>query len=241
MSNGMSLAQLIAAVYTETNRPDLVAETQQAVFSSTLKMHGLDYFARDITPAQVVFDAYGFIQELDMSAFPLFRKMSYFRKDDPSAFNSQEVTGQNNLPPLNLGISGYIVNPSMARNLITIMEPDELFDEYRAERLDVGYLAGDNFLIKSSTSFKYALAAWYSWPNCDIGNNGAAYRSWVAAKYPYAIIYDAASSILQKIGMTDAARKYDSPADPRDPMNKGGLVQVQIAMIFADNLVTGAH
>lgn len=43
-----SLNSLVSDVYTLTNRPDLVAETALAVKKATLKMHHVDFFARDI-------------------------------------------------------------------------------------------------------------------------------------------------------------------------------------------------
>ena len=45
----MDFQTLLSYVYVETNRPDLEAETKSAVFASILKMHGLDFFYKDIT------------------------------------------------------------------------------------------------------------------------------------------------------------------------------------------------
>jgi hypothetical protein len=51
----MTLAELIAEVYTLTGRPDLVAETSAAVRKATLKMHSVDFFYRDLQEKIITF------------------------------------------------------------------------------------------------------------------------------------------------------------------------------------------
>lgn len=236
MANGMTLAQLQAAVYTETNRPDLVPQTLQAVLAATMSLHGLDLFFKDVLTAQVVFDSCDYIQTLDTTTMPFYRRINFLRKDWPSRYQQFELTGSP-LPPLYTFSEGRILGISQSRAFINWISPDNILDNYKAEKIDVGYQAGSTLMIKSSTPLKYGLVGWYAWPNLDVGNGGAAFSSWIAAEYPYAIVYKAASAILQKIGMTDAARKYDSQPDPRSPMDKGGLVQEQVAMIISSNIV----
>lgn len=235
MSNGMNLQQLIQAVYTETNRADLEAQTLQAIFASTLKMHGLDFFDKDIKTFQAVFDVAGYIQFLDTTTMPGHRRMAYLRKDDPTIYNPYE-TGGGLLPPLPLSSSGIILSQNQARAIIDFIDPDEILDDYGVERTDVAIIAGTTIAIKSSTLLRYANVGWYAWPDCDIGNGGNLYHSWIAQEYPFAIVYDAASSILQKIGMTDAARKYDAVPDPRSNAGGGGLVYSQIDMLLKSNI-----
>ncbi len=170
-------------------------------------MHGLEFFYKDILTADVVFDIPAYLQTLDTSALPFFRSISYLRKDNPrySAFEASPYAGA--IPPLS--VNGTILSTSIARSFLKIITPDDILDEYMAEKSDVVYQAGGTIFIRSSTSLQFVNAGWYAWPNLDMANANVGYASWIANEYPYAIIYDAASAVLQKIGMTDAARKYD--------------------------------
>lgn len=232
----MNLQQLQTAVYTETNRPDLISQTIQAIFAATLALHGAEFFFKDICTAQVVFDnPTDFIQTLDTTTMPGYRRIVFLRKDNPNLYQGYEVNG-NPLPPLYTFAEGRVFGINSGRRFINWISPDNILDGYETEKVDVGYQAGSTLMIKSSTPLQYALVGWLRWPNLDISNNGALFKSWIADEFPYAIVYKAASALLQKIGMTDAARKYDSTPDPRVPTDKGGLVQEQMLMILANNL-----
>lgn len=219
----MTFAELVAQVILETNRPDYGfvsdgggGEIPAQVASSTRKMHTLEYFAKDILSSQAVFDTAAYIQTLDTRTMPFFRNMAYFRKNDPS--QSQYQQNPTLLPPLYSLTTG--INIWLGSKLLTPIVPDALFDDYGAERFDVYYQLGDTLMIKSSTPLSYALLGWYAHPNTNPADNYAQYNSWIAKEYPDAIYYDAASAILQKTGMTDAARKYDY-FNPQDPLNCG--------------------
>lgn len=241
-----NLVALMNAVFVETARPDMINETGQAVFSSTLKMHGMEFFRKDVVPAQLVFPSASYIQQIDTGALPLYRSISYIRKDDPSLYGSYELNPNNNLPPLFTNIDGSVISMGQARKLLREIDPDDFLDEYGAEKVDVWYQAGSTIAVKSSTSLQWGLIGFYAWPNLDIGNANLLtfttlpgncsplFNSWIAAEYPYAIIYDAASAILQKTGMTDAARKYDQVPDRN---GKGaGLVWSHIDNLLMNNI-----
>lgn len=243
-----NLVALVNAVFTETNRPDLIDETFQAVYSSTLKMHGLEFFSKDIVTGPIVFDTTSYIQALDTTVLPYFRAVSYIRKDYPAIYNGYEQN-PTNLPPLYQGIDGRLYSMSQARALLKEIAVDDIFDEFATEKVDIWYKAGSNIFIRSSTALRYGLIGWYAWPNLDIANNNIAqflttptlcsplFNSWIAAEYPYAIIYDAASAMLQKQGQQEAARKYDQLPDPRT--NKGaGLVWSHINNLIMANIVS---
>lgn len=224
----MTFTELVAAVYTETNRPDLVAETQQAVLSSLLKIHCMEFMYKDIQTAEVVFDSAAYIQTLDTPDLPRFRSIAYFRKNDPSYAAYQQ--NPTLFPPLGTYPSTY---PNPVMGFLRIISPDAILDEFDTEKFDVCYQAGSTLFIKSSTPLQYALMGWYAYPNLDITAGGRNFNSWIAREYPYAPVYDAASAILQKIGMTDAARKYDAPADSR---GGGGLATTNIATLIMNNI-----
>lgn len=242
-----SLVALMNAVFVETNRPDLITETAQAVFSSTLKMHGMDFFPKDITPGQLVFDSSSYIQTLDTQTLPYYRAVAVLRKDDPSLYGPYELN-PTNLPPLYTGIDGRLYSMSQARAILKEISIDAIFDEFMTERRDVWYQAGSNIMIRSSTALKWALIGWYAWPNLDITNANLAtfltlpqncsplFNSWIATEFPYSIIYDAASAVLQKQGQTDAARKYDQVPDPRTGRG-AGLVWSHIDSLIRSNIV----
>lgn len=242
-----NFAALMNAVFVETNRPDYISETAQAVFSSTLKMHGLEFFGKDIAEAPIVFDSSSYIQSLDLTVLPFFRAVAYIRKNNPSLYASYEAN-PTNLPPLFQGIDGKLYSMSQARAILKEISADDIFDEFSAEKVDVWYSAGGSAKIRSSTALKWGLIGWYAWPNLDISNVNLdqwlttpsncspLFNSWIASEFPYAIIYDAASTIFQKQGQLDSARKYDAVADPRT--NKGaGLVWSHINNLIMANIV----
>lgn len=228
------LQSLMNEVYTCTNRPDKIAETKAAIISSTLKMHGLDYFFRDIFPAKAMFDVSQYIQALDTSTLPRFRSVAYIRKWDNS-LDASLISGVSggavpSLPPL-YDSNGFLVNPNLATALLKPIDPTNIFDEFGSERTDVYYQAGNTLMIRSSTALSVALVGWYQWPNVT----DALYDSWIARDYKYAIIYDAASNIFASISQQDQARKYDAPPDPRT--GKGaGLVWSHIDNLLRSNV-----
>lgn len=219
----MTLAELLAAVYVETNRPDLVAETTQKVKSATLNLHCIDFFYKDIQSAQVVFDETAYIQQLDTGGLPFYRSLSFLRKNDPTLSAWQQ-------DPLNLPtLQNAAVTPNISMGFIEIITPDNILDEFGVERLDVAYQAGSVVNIKSSTSLLYALIGYYRYP--DIKD--ASFNSWIARELPYAIVYNAASAVLQSIGMMDAARKFDHP--------ETGLATEQVRTLRMNNIVARGY
>ena len=51
----MTFNELVEAVITNTNRPELLRETKLAVQRSTIKMHQLDFFSNDLTQGSISF------------------------------------------------------------------------------------------------------------------------------------------------------------------------------------------
>lgn len=231
VANTIVTPGLVDSVYIETGRPDLVAETLSAVVSATLRMHGIDFWFRDIKTAQIVFDADGYLQILDIRDLPYYRAISYMRKNDPSLATYQQNLSL--LPPLTSNIAGIPVSVVATMRFLTPLTPDDILDSYQAEKQDVFYQTGDTIMIKSSTSLRYVLAGWYGFPNVDTKNNGVNFDSWIGQNYPYAIIYDAASKIFQAIGQLDTSRKYDAPETQG---SDGGLIQQQIKLLRVSNI-----
>jgi hypothetical protein len=180
----MTLAELIAEVYTITNRPDLVAQTLTAVRSATLKIHQSDYYYKDIFETGIQFVNSLYLQQIDYRTIvPRWRSLKYLRKTD---------------------ITGYQDGPFFE----VLAIPEMVEDAYRLNRNDVCYVAGEVVQVRSSTQLQYAILGCYR--NPDITQAG--YSSWVALDHPYAIVFEAASNVFKMIGDTDQFAAYSGLA-----------------------------
>lgn len=237
----MNLQQLINAVYVETNRPDLDTQTMQAILAATLELHGMDLFPKDVETARVVFDAPYYIQQIDTSSLPRFRRLFYARKNSPNLAPYQQ--NPQLLPPVLDPATGG-VNFSQSMAFLRVLDPNDILDDYGTEKLDVCYLAGSTIWIKSSTALQYAFLGWYQYPSLDTSDPSADksypnFKSWIAVERPYAIVYKAASKIFTRNGKQDVSRMYDRTQNPQIPGDQGGLVQTEILQLLADNILLG--
>lgn len=175
----MTLSELIAEVYTLTNRPDLVAQTLSAVRAATLKIHQSDYYYKDLFETGISFTSAAYLQQIEFrNLAPRWRAFKYLRKTD--------VTG------------------TQQGALIELIQPEVALDSYGVNRADVCYVAGDVIQVRSSTQLQYALLGRYDNPNItELG-----YNSWVALDHPYAIVFEAASTVFKMIGDTDQFAAY---------------------------------
>jgi hypothetical protein len=224
---------LVADVITETARPDLgftvdggSGEIPLAVQAATLKMHGMDFYFRDAISAQVVFDEAAYIQTLDTSVLPRYRNIWYFRKWDPTLQESQ--LDPSSLLPLLDGTQPWSVAERLG--FIFPLSPTDILDGYGAEKADVMYQAGTQINIKSATSLERGLISYFAWPyigNANASNYNPNYDSWIARGHKFAIIYDAAATVMQKKGQQDQARKMEV------------LINEQKEMIRTSNTVFG--
>lgn len=175
----MTLNELIAEVYTITNRPDLVGQTLTAVRSATLKLHQQDYFYKDIFETGVTFSSAAYLQQLEYRVLvPRWRALKYIRKTDSAAYQDGK--------------------------LLDIVVPENIEDSYQINRTDICYVAGEVVQIRSSTELQYILLGCYR--NPDITQAG--YNSWIALDHPYAIVFEAASIVFKMIGDTDQFAAY---------------------------------
>ena len=214
----MNFSALVAQVYTITGRSDLTEETKTAVRASILKMHGLDFFYRDLWITKVQFPSAEYIQKFDTSQLPRYRNTGVIRKWD-NTYNVQEL---NPLYSPRLDASGLTIFKSI--------EPSNIFDEQYTTTLkkDVYYAAGSAIYMRSLIAFDVILLGYYSFP--DVTEDE--FETWLMQNHPYAVIFDAASTIFQTIGQQDVSRKYDDP--------NGGLIAQQINQIRMANTVAYA-
>lgn len=219
---------LVDTCYGETNRPDLIDQTASALRAATLKMHGImgNFFAKDLVQKIYQFAAPGYIQTLSTDELPFFRKLKHARKWDPSFQPSQiNPYAANLLPSLN-SIYG-ITSPTETLAPFNFIDVDDIFDDYKAEKTNVAYLAGDAIHFKSSTQFQFVIISYYAWPNLGLTDSGASYYSWIANEHPYAIIYDACANLYRAVGDMDSARDLNNP--------RTGLLTYEIASLVASN------
>lgn len=171
----MTLSELQAEVALITNRPDLTSQILSAVRSSTLKLHQVDYFYKDVFETGISFPTDTYLQQLDYRVIlPRWRALKYLRKTDAAGYQDGQFF-----------------------QIIPI--PEFVEDIYGVNKVDVCYVAGDTIQIRSSTNFQYALLGCYL--NPDITPSG--YNSWIAKDHPYAIVFEAAALIFKQIGDTD--------------------------------------
>lgn len=225
----MTLAELIAAVYTETNRPDLVKETLQSVLEATLTVHAADDWPKSIVETLVVFDrATDYVQVLDTQSLPLYQSVAYMRKTNPQVAATQQA---NTLLPSSLS------TPAGQLNFLTRVDIGDVMDIYNREKTDIWYQAGDQINIKSSTPLQYLSVGYYQFPNLDA--TGVNFKSWIARDWPYTIVYRAAGSIFAKIGDINAYSIYMKQPTPRAGMDSGGLYYQQLSTLFQQNISMG--
>jgi hypothetical protein len=177
----MTLAELIQEVYSLTGRPDRVAETLSAIKSATLKAHQSDFYHKDLLEAGVQFNTAEYLQTWDYrNPVPLWRAAKYFRKYDTTA-----------------------IIPLAGKTLAKVV-PENVFDDYAIEKTDIWYAAGGFIQLRSSTKESTYLFGCYL--NPDITEAG--YGSWIALDHPYAIVFDAASTVFKAIGKDEEATAY---------------------------------
>lgn len=175
----MTYDELLAEVYTLTNRPDLTAETASAVKAATLKAHHSDYYSKDIYETTLDLGDASYIFSIDLhSIISNFRTMKYMRKVDSTG----EVT-----------------------KFLDMITPEEVLDRYANTRTDVAYMAGRVLEVRSSTEFNKLLIGCYVHPLIT----KAEWNSWVAIYHPYAIIYEAARVVFKAIGYDEQSATFD--------------------------------
>jgi hypothetical protein len=181
----MNFTELLAEVYTITNRPDLVAESTSALRAATLKAHTSDFFSRDLYETEIVFQEKAYIQSVDLySLFCNYRALKYLRYYDAASGGTPE--------------SGTFME---------IITPDQVLDSYSYNRADVGYMAGRMLELRACVDFQNAIIGCYILPIISPVSN---YSSWVAEIQPWAIINEAARVIFKMIGYDEQSAQYNS-------------------------------
>lgn len=176
----MDLATLQTEVQAITKRPDLTAQTLSAVQKATLRLHCLDYWARDAIDATITWAAPAYQQSWNYKTGPSanarWRALRY------------AVKAASNGDPYGTPLQHW--EPGIGT-----------YDSYGNQKVDVFYQSGNSYLFQFSDLPPKLLVGGYLFP--DVSSGG--YTSWIADEHPYAIIYDAARTILSSIGFNDVA------------------------------------
>lgn len=129
--------KLFDSVVALTARPDLAAQTKQAIKSSTLRAHNSGFYWRDIAEYSLKFDTPSNLQKVKITQIiPTYRSIRYLRKYDGS----------------------------VAGDFLKVITPEESLDSYARNVLNVCYTAGDQLNILSSEELSYALLGCYVSP-----------------------------------------------------------------------------
>lgn len=167
----MTLTELQTEVYAITNRPDLADRTLSAIRAATLKLHQADYFYKDLKESGISFPAEDYLQQFDYrTLFPQWRALSYLRWTDANYYQQGD--------------------------LFDIITPQSIVDDYKVNRTNVVYVAGEVVQLRSQQPIQYAILGCYL--NPVITSTG--YSSWIAIDHPFAIIYNAAAQVFKAIG-----------------------------------------
>jgi len=176
----MTLTELQAEVYTLTNRSDLVSQTLAAVKAATLKLHQMDFYAKDLVETAVSFPTAAYEQQLQYIVnFPRWRALKYIRKVSSTDFTPYGKP-------------------------LTVLTPAQILDKFLITKEDVVYEAGLVLNIKCAEQVQYFLLGYYQNPDVTTGT----YTSWIAQLYPYAIVFDAAATVSKAIGKTEEEASY---------------------------------
>lgn len=191
-----TLSDLATDVYALTNRPDMVNETNLAIRSSTLTVHQREFYFRDIIETGIQFSSADYLQSFEpKTIIPLFRSIKYLRKYDS--------IGQ---------------TPGILLQRIT---PDQIFDGYNIDYVNVYYSAGAEIQVKMDTQEQFMLFGCYVNPNVTLDN----YSSWIADDYPFAIVYMAAAQIFKTLGADVQSNNY------------AALASNQLAVLDTNNII----
>lgn len=194
----MTFDEIAAEIYTMTNRPDLVKETESAIKSATLKAHQSDFYSKDIYETGVELPEVNMVQSLDLTSLVSnFRQIKYVKVVSDS--NDTE---------------GFYLD---------LVKTEELIDNYKQSKLNVAYVAGRILEMRASVQFKYLLLGAYVFPLVTKEK----YSSWVAHQYPYAIIYEAIRIVFITIGQIEEANGYARlAAEARAEMKAASILDV---------------
>lgn len=178
-----TLTELIEKVYEHTNRSDLSVETKSQVKKAVMKLHGKDFFKKDlkqviITPTPISPGVTRYQLDLsDSATFPLVRRVC-------------------SITPL----FGGEENKSYDE-----MAADDLMDSYRMAKTDIFFQIGLAVNVRASRAPDQIAVTYWKYPN--VTDSG--FSSWIVNEFEDAVVEEAARVIFKMIGKDEEFQKYE--------------------------------
>lgn len=173
---------MVADIISITNRPDLADETALALRTATVNCHLSDAYARDVQVSSIQLPSPVYVTTLNIATlFPKLRGLSLIQAMDV------------NYTPI-------AVTPD---SRMEIIELSDVYDSYGALRNNIAYIAGNQINIRCLINSYGFFVTWFNLPEVKRDT----YNSWIANIYPDAILYWAASIVLDTNGNEAKAAK----------------------------------
>jgi hypothetical protein len=188
-----TISDLATSVYTLTNRPDLVAETQLAIQKATLQEHAaIDYPSDLVTSSVITLDntsgTFRYTVSLTTAGIAAeVRKIKFVKE----ALDVPPVVWQSSM-----GYWGEIDFKEIA--------PNAIFDNYNMEQVNYYFRQGLSLSLVAYRRVNKIALIYYALPDTTV----LTYSSWIADKFPYVIYERAAADIFKLVGKTDEQAAY---------------------------------
>jgi hypothetical protein len=180
----MNFTELRDEVFLITKRPDLVTQTESAVRKATLRLHDLDYWSKDAVDVVLTWTVPAYQQEWTPKT------------------TTGPLTGSGTWRSLRYAVKASATGEAYGKPL-EYWEPGiGTYDAYGHQKSNVWYESGTKYLFQFSDLPPKLLVGGYTRPIIT----AIGWNSWISEDHPYAIIYDAALTVLTSIGFTEVAR-----------------------------------
>ncbi|TFZ81700.1 hypothetical protein [Candidatus Macondimonas diazotrophica] len=178
----MNFSELVDEVKSITARPDLQSSAESAVSAATLKAHTSGFYYNDLVELAVQFDEPRRIQTFDPADVS-----SYYRRVKYIRIWEGDADGE-------------------AKEILEPITTEVALDSYGYPRLNVFYMAGKFLQIRTYAELDKILFGFYRYP--DITSES--FSSWIAVELPWAIIWEAARTIFNRIGYQEQASQMQA-------------------------------
>lgn len=181
--------EMLQDIYSLTNRDDLEAETAIALRTATSNAHLSANYPRDVTVTQV----------------QLPNSSNQVAFDMPTLFPN--CRGFLDIKPID---SSFNILPLYQNPLIEIVEMGDIYDpEYKNLRTNIAFVSGAQLVVRCPIQCWGYMIQWSVAPQ----TRRELYNSWIAQMMPSAILYDAASIVLNTNGNEEKSVRYRKMVD----------------------------
>lgn len=198
-------AQLASEVYVITNRPDLAAETRVAIQKAIRKLHGADFWTRDLIRKRVVTGTDLIQPDPNSGRYTLdIQELAQFRKVASLTYPLDVPLVPETIPPLYDTRYGG----QFAREFKELAAND-LIDSWRSEKENYFCIIGNEIHVRASWKVTQLDLTYWQWPVIT-SNLEAQLGSWIASEYPDAIVEEACAAVFKMIGKDDEHGRFSA-------------------------------